>query len=51
MRRGHSFLAQATSQYKECKDCNKRTPHVCIKCGLCYSCHWISEQARPSVVA
>jgi len=44
MRRRHAFLAQATQQlYRACKNCDKRTPHVCTTCGFCYSCHWRIE--------
>jgi ferredoxin len=46
-RKRHDFLVQATNSqqlYRVCKDCNKRTPHVCIKCGFCYSCHWKIEE-------
>src|SRR5205809_395447 len=31
------------SQYKECVDCNKRTPHICFRCNYCYSCHFKIE--------
>jgi len=45
MQRIHDFLAQATTNlYRACNDCNKRTPHICAKCGLCYSCHWKIER-------
>jgi ferredoxin len=44
MRRRHYFLGEAAAYlYRACNDCNKRTPHVCTKCGLCYSCHWKIE--------
>jgi hypothetical protein len=29
--------------YKECTECNKRTPHICVRCGYCYSCHFKIE--------
>ncbi len=49
-RRGHYFLARAAAAaaqpYRVCNDCNKRTPHVCTKCGLCYSCHWKIERMQ-----
>ena len=52
----HEFLAQAARIYKACEDCNKRTPHVCIKCGYCYSCHPkierpLKQEGRTSVAA
>ena len=28
---------------KERKSCSTRTELTCIKCGLCWSCHWIVE--------
>lgn len=57
MGRRHDFLAQTAQQlYRVCKNCDKRTPHVCIKCGFCYSCHWKIEgtelnQLQPLVAA
>jgi hypothetical protein len=35
----HEYLGPIRQSYQTCKDCGKRTPHVCIKCGYCYSCH------------
>jgi hypothetical protein len=32
------------SQYKECVDCNKRTPHICFRCNYCYSSHFKIER-------
>ena len=29
--------------YGQCVDCNKRTPHICLKCHYCYSCHFKIE--------
>ena len=29
--------------YKECTHCNKRTLHICLRCGYCYSCHFKIE--------
>jgi hypothetical protein len=34
--------------YKECKSCTTRTELTCIKCGLCWSCHWIVDQMDKS---
>jgi hypothetical protein len=37
----HEFLAMYDNggSYSECIECNKRTPHICLKCNYCYSCH------------
>ena len=34
------------SRYKECIDCNKRTPHICFRCNYCYSCHFKIERTE-----
>jgi hypothetical protein len=45
----HEYLRDTLAiTYKECKSCNYRTEFTCIKCGLCWSCHWIVEQANIS---
>ena len=42
----HEYLTLCgdNSQYGECIDCNKRTPHICLKCNYCYSCHFKVER-------
>jgi hypothetical protein len=41
----HEYLRDTLSlTYKECKSCTTRTELTCIKCGLCWSCHWLMEQ-------
>jgi len=41
----HEYLRDTLSlTYKECKSCTTRTELTCIKCGLCWSCHWMVEQ-------
>ena len=42
----HEFLAEYNNSgsYHECKACNKRTPHICLKCNYCYSCHPMIER-------
>jgi hypothetical protein len=37
--------------YKECNSCSNRTELTCIKCGLCWSCHWKVEQAEKSEIS
>ena len=29
--------------YSKCIDCSKRTPHICVRCQYCYSCHFKIE--------
>ena len=41
----HEYLRDTLSLiYKECKSCTTRTELTCIKCGLCWSCHWMVEE-------
>ena len=41
----HEYLRDTLSvTYKECKSCTTRTELTCIKCGVCWSCHWMVEQ-------
>lgn len=37
----HEYLTlyNKNRSYGECIECNKRTPHICLKCNYCYSCH------------
>ena len=36
----HEYLASSINYcYSYCVECKKRTPHICIKCHYCYSCH------------
>jgi hypothetical protein len=45
----HEYLRDTLSlTYKECKSCTTRTDLTCIKCGLCWSCHWMVEQMDKS---
>src|SRR5215469_5016789 len=45
----HEYLRDTLSlTYKECKSCATRTELTCIKCGLCWSCHWMVEQMDKS---
>jgi hypothetical protein len=45
----HEYLRDTLSlTYKECKSCSTRTELTCIKCGLCWSCHWMVEQMDKS---
>jgi hypothetical protein len=45
----HEYLRDTLSlTYKECKSCTIRTELTCIKCGLCWSCHWMVEQTDKS---
>ncbi|MEW5841199.1 hypothetical protein [Nitrososphaera sp.] len=37
--RCHEYLSPLKERYAECRLCGKRTPHACVKCGYCYSCH------------
>jgi hypothetical protein len=40
----HEYLRDTLSlTYKECKSCTTRTELTCIKCGLCWSCHWMDR--------
>ena len=42
----HEYLALYgdNSRYGDCVDCNKRTPHICLECNYCYSCHFKVER-------
>ena len=42
----HEYLTSYgdNSRYGECIDCDKRTPHICLKCNYCYSCHFKIER-------
>ena len=44
----HDYLTSygINSKYKECIDCNKRTPHICFRCNYCYSCHFKIERTE-----
>jgi len=37
----HEYLTSYNKNrpYGVCMECNKRTPHICLKCNYCYSCH------------
>ena len=41
----HEYVTSyITPEYTECIDCNKRTPHICLKRRYCYSCHPLIER-------
>jgi len=47
--KSHEYLRDTLSlTYKECTSCTTRTELTCIKCGLCWSCHWMAEQIDKS---
>ena len=35
----HQFLSPLKLKYGYCAWCNKRSPHICLRCSYCYSCH------------
>lgn len=35
----HEFLSPLKQKYGHCRWCDKRSPHICLRCGYCYSCH------------
>lgn len=35
----HEFLSPLKLKYGHCQWCDKRSPHICFRCGYCYSCH------------
>lgn len=35
----HEFLSPLQLKYTQCRWCKKRSPHICFRCGSCYSCH------------
>jgi hypothetical protein len=35
----HEFLSPLEPRYRQCRWCDKRSPHICSRCGSCYSCH------------
>ncbi|HEU4984199.1 MAG TPA: hypothetical protein VFT58_01050 [Nitrososphaera sp.] len=41
----HEYLPVQNLSYRSCTNCSKRTPHTCIRCGSCYSCHPMSRSA------
>lgn len=45
----HEYLSYNNLAYYDCIDCNKRTPHVCIRCHYCYSCHPKIEKIEKEV--
>ena len=43
----HEYLRDSLSfRYLVCVSCGNRTEFTCIKCGYCYSCHWMREQTE-----
>ena len=36
----HEYITlYSNPSYGQCNECMKRTPHICLKCNYCYSCH------------
>lgn len=41
----HEYLRDLVLfRYTICKICATRTQFTCVKCGVCYSCHWKDEE-------
>jgi anaerobic ribonucleoside-triphosphate reductase len=38
----HEYLRD--TRYTYCNSCKNRTQFACIKCGFCWSCHWLKEK-------
>jgi anaerobic ribonucleoside-triphosphate reductase len=38
----HEYLRNP--RYEYCNSCKTRTQFTCIKCGFCWSCHWLKEE-------
>jgi hypothetical protein len=38
------FTEYPPLSYRVCADCEKRTPHICLKCNYCFSCHYKVER-------
>jgi hypothetical protein len=38
----HEYLRD--TRYVYCNSCKKRIQFACIKCGFCWSCHWLKEE-------
>lgn len=38
------FTEYPPLSYRVCADCDKRTPHICLKCNYCFSCHYKVER-------
>ena len=45
----HEYLSYTKPIYYDCINCKKRTPHVCIRCHYCYSCHPKIERIEKEV--
>jgi len=37
-------------KYQECSLCGARTNLACIRCGYCYSCHWMKEKEERRIL-
>jgi hypothetical protein len=42
------FTEYPPLSYRVCTDCAKRTPHICLKCNYCFSCHYKVERLEKS---
>ena len=41
----HEYLREPLMhRYVHCKYCHERSQFTCIKCGVCWSCHWKREE-------
>ena len=40
--KSHEYLRN--NKYEYCNCCKNRTQFTCVKCGSCWSCHWLKEE-------
>ena len=40
----HEYLRDTRYTYCNCNFCKTRTQFTCIRCGFCWSCHWLKEE-------
>ena len=43
----HEYLRNIGYQYCNC--CKNRTQFTCVKCGFCWSCHWLKEEMEKKI--
>ena len=43
----HEYLRNTEYQY--CNSCKNRTQFTCVKCGFCWSCHWLKEEIEKKI--
>jgi hypothetical protein len=43
----HEYLRNTIYEY--CNSCKKRTQFTCVKCGFCWSCHWLKEEMEKKI--